>query len=142
MIALNEHAVRFPASALALEADVTRVDALLALDRRPAALVVLDRLRIPDTARGQELTVLRAELRAGAKRYTEAIADFTQLLAAAPSDDFAERALYGRAACRLALGSQALARADLQDYATRFPTGRFADTVRRTVRDLQSPSPR
>ena len=137
LAALDEHTLRFPNSALTLEADVTRVDALLALDRRPAALAVLERMRIPTTARGLELTLLRGELRAGAKRCAEATADFTRLLEANPAAAVAERALYGRAACHLASGNQTLARADLRDYLARFPTGRFATAVRHASRDLE-----
>jgi hypothetical protein len=137
LAALDEHTLRFPNSALTLEADVTRVDALLALDRRPAALAVLERMRVPATARGMELTLLRAELRAGAKRCAEATADFTRLLEANPAGAVAERALYGRAACQLASGNQTLARADLRAYLARFPNGRFATAVRHAWRDLE-----
>lgn len=134
---LDEYAARFPGSALGPEADITRVDALLALDRRPSALAVLDRLEIPSTTRGRELVVVRAELRVGAKRYPEAVADFTHTLTAAGGDDaLSERALHGRIACYLAMGRGALARADLQDYLVRFRGGRFADDVRRRLGEI------
>lgn len=131
---LDDHAARFPSSVLGPEADITRVDALLALDRRQSALAVLDRLELPATTRGRELAVVRAELRVGAKRYAEAIADFTRTLAG--GDALSERALHGRIACYLATGDEALARADLRDYLTRFPAGRFAAGVRRSLADI------
>ncbi|HMC95672.1 MAG TPA: hypothetical protein VKO16_12965 [Polyangia bacterium] len=136
LAALDDHAARFPGSVFGPEADITRVDALLALDRRQSALVVLDRLEIPDTTRGRELVVVRAELRVGAKRYAEAIADFTRTLAGAGDDALSERALHGRIACYLATGNEALARADLRDYLTRFPAGRFAPGVRRSLGEI------
>jgi hypothetical protein len=134
---LDDHAARFPSSVLGPEADITRVDALLALDRRPSALAVLDRLEIPATTRGRELAVVRAELRVSAKRYAEAIADFTRTLADAGDDALSERALHGRIACYLATGGEASARADLRDYLTRFPAGRFAPGVRRSLADIE-----
>jgi hypothetical protein len=139
--ALDAHAARFPTSALGPEADITRVDALLALDRRQPALAVLDRLSLPATTRGRELAVVRAELRAGAKRFAEAIADFTRTLADGGLDALSERALHGRSACYLATGDEARARADLSDYLARFPTGRFAPGVRRTLGEIDGRRP-
>lgn len=136
LVALDDHTARFPESVLGPEADIMRVDALLALDRRQSALAVLDRLEIPETTRGRELVVVRAELRVGAKRYAEAIADFTRTLANADADALAERALHGRIACYLATGNEALARADLQNYLIRFREGRFAPDVRRTLGEI------
>lgn len=141
LAALDAHAARFPATALGPEADITRVDALLALDRRQPALAVLDRLSLPATTRGRELAVVRAELRAGAKRYAEAIADFTRTLADGGQDTLSERALHGRIACDLATGDEARARADLRDYLARFPTGRFAPGVRRTLGEIEGRRP-
>jgi hypothetical protein len=137
LAALDAHAMRFPSSALGPEANVTRVDALLALDRRQAALAVLDRLDIPSTTRGRELMIVRAELRVGAKRYAEAIADFTGALAGDGIEDaLSERALHGRIACYLATGNEDGARADLRGYLDRFPAGRFAPAVRRTLGEI------
>jgi hypothetical protein len=136
LAALDAHAARFPDSALAPEADITRVDALLALDRRQSALAVLDRLIIPSTTRGRELAVVRAELRAGARRCPQAIADFTRTLAEGGGDALCERALHGRIACYLATGNEALAVADLRQYLIRFPAGRFAPGVRRTLSEI------
>jgi hypothetical protein len=137
LAALDDHAARFPSSMLGPEADITRVEALLALDRRQSALAVLDRLELPATTRGRELVVVRAELRVSAKRYGEAIADFTRTLAGAGDDALSERALHGRIACYLATGDEVSARADLRDYLTRFPAGRFAPGVRRSLGDIE-----
>jgi hypothetical protein len=136
LAALDVHARRFPDSALRPEADITRVDALLALDRRQSALAVLDGLAIPATTRGRELTIVRGELRVGAKRYAEAVTDFTRTLADGVWDTLSERALHGRIACYLATGNQVGARADLRDYLSRFPAGRFAPGIRRTLGDI------
>ena len=133
---LDDYEARFPTSALRPEADITRVDALLALDRRPSALAVLDRLEIPPTTRGRELMVVRAELRVGAKRYAEAIADFTPALADGGGDPLSERALRGRIACYLAMGNRPLARADLRDYLNRFRDGPFTPDVRRRLDEI------
>jgi hypothetical protein len=134
---LDEHANRFPDSALAPEADLTRVDAMLALDQRPQALAILDRLGISTTTRGRELAVVRGELRVGAKRYAEAISDFSRTLDGAVGDSLDERALHGRIACYLETRNLARARDDLNDYLRRFPDGRFASDVRRTLRGIE-----
>jgi hypothetical protein len=138
LAALDAHAAGFPDSALQPEADITRVDALLALDRRQSALAVLDRLVIPATTRGRELAVVRAELRVGAKRYAEAIADFSRSLegGGGGGDPLSERALHGRMACYLATRNPARAREDLRDYLIRFPAGRFAPSVRRSLDEI------
>jgi hypothetical protein len=133
---LDDHAARFPHSIFGPEAAITRVDALLALDRRPSALAVLEHLELPATTRGRELFVIRAELRVGAKRYAEAISDFTRTLDDSAGDVLHERALHGRIACYLATGKDAQARTDLRRYLLRFPGGRFVNGVRRTLNTL------
>jgi hypothetical protein len=136
---LDQHALRFPHGALAPEADITRVDALLALDRRDEAAAILNRLTLPSSARGRELLVVRAELGARARRWAPAIADFTRALAdPALEPELTERSLHGRAACHLGNRNRAAARADLDDYLRRFPDGRFVTTARITLRDLES----
>ncbi|HMC94429.1 MAG TPA: hypothetical protein VKO16_06620 [Polyangia bacterium] len=137
LAALDEHAAQFPDSALAPEADITRVDALLALDRRQAALGILDRMAVPATTRGRELVLVRAELRVGARRYTEAVDDFTRALGVGASDDaLSERAWHGRIACYLAMGDRTRAQADLREYLNRFPDGRFAPEIRRALDEI------
>ncbi len=130
---LDEHAARFSGTTLKPEADLTRVEALLALDRRGDALVVLDGMWLTATSRGRSLAVVRGELRAGAQRCPEAIPDFSQVLDVSPADTLAEKALHGRIACLISIGENGAARADAQTYLERFPSGRFASEVRRVL---------
>jgi hypothetical protein len=138
LAALDAHAARFGDGALGPEAEIARVEALLALDRRAQALAVLERRALPDTARGRELAVVRAELRAGGRRCPDAIADFSRALADPALDaGLTERALHGRAACRLADGDRAAAKRDLDAYLLRFPDGRFAAESRRARGEIE-----
>jgi hypothetical protein len=135
---LDAYLARFPAGQLRLEARLARLDALLALGRRPAALAALEELPRDQVSRRPELLLLRGELLAGATRCGRAIADFTALLEGAAggptrSLDQQERALYGRASCRATLGQTGAARADLEAYLRRFPEGTFAAAVRRAL---------
>jgi tetratricopeptide (TPR) repeat protein len=131
---LDEHARDFPAGSLRLEADVARVDALLALGQRAEALGMLERLPIDRLGRGAELRVLRGELRAQ-RDPASAVADFDRALAAELSPELAERALFGRAGSHLRLGDETRGRADLEAYLARFPNGRFANDARRRLGD-------
>jgi hypothetical protein len=129
---LDDHDVRFGSTgALANEAATTRVEALLRTGSLKRALVVLDGLSPRPAGRGRELLATRGELRAEAGRCSEALADFEPLLADDGARDLiSERALYGRAACRARLGENDAARADLETYLARFPSGRFAARAR------------
>jgi hypothetical protein len=129
---LDEHDSRFSrASALTDEARTTRVEALLRLGEHGRALALLDEHTPRPSGRGRELLVARGELRAAVGRCREAVADFDALLGDdTASDGVAERALYGRAACRARLGAGDGARADLEAYVTRFPAGQFAARAR------------
>ncbi len=73
--------------------------------------------------------LLRAELRADAD-CRRALADFDTVLAQAPSASLDERALFGRAGCRLREGDGPGAESDLRTYLARYPAGRFADQAR------------
>jgi hypothetical protein len=53
-------------------------------------------------------------------------------------DDTAQRALYGRAGCRLRAGETAPARQDLLQYIQLYPQGRFIGAVRRATRELDT----
>lgn len=64
---------------LADEAELVRLEALLALGRRSAALALLDAAELSARVRGDELRLLRAELRAHAGRCASARADLAAL---------------------------------------------------------------
>ena len=132
---LDEHRARFGANgALEPEANVTRIEALLRLGRHDQALGLLDGLALTTAGVGREMLVARAELRAEKGRRAAALNDFNLLLSAdAPPDVVSERALYGRATCRAQMGDGAGARADLEQYLARFPTGRFAAQARAAI---------
>ena len=133
---LDEHRARFPQGGrLADEAAVARVEALLALDRRAEALDTLAALPLDAVGRGDELRVIRAELRSPSD-CPAAIRDFDHVLARPATAALAERALHGRAACRLALGETAGAASDLRAYLLRYPHGRFAAQAHRKLVDL------
>lgn len=129
LVALEQYRSEFPAGTLDLEARLARLDALLALDRRAEALGVLELLPLERVGRGAELRVLRAELTLE-RNPSRALADFDAALAAGLTAALDERALYGRAATRLALGDVAGSTADFETYLTRHPSGRFAGAVR------------
>lgn len=125
---LDESRALFEKGALAQEAQVARVDALLALGRRSEALAILERLPLTHMGRGGELQLVRAELRAG-NDCALALADFDALATRPLAAPFMERVLYGRAACELQVGDRSQAERDLNQYLTRFPHGRFAARV-------------
>lgn len=126
---LDEHAKRFPAGALELEARVARVDALLTLGRRHEARRELSTLPIERVGRKQELRLIRAELRAD-DDCAAALVDFSVLVEQTLPAGLAERALFGRGACRLRSGDAAGAERDFSRYLERFPDGRFAASIR------------
>jgi hypothetical protein len=132
LVLLDEHAREFPAGALRQEADVARLDALLALGRSEEALAHLERLPIDRLGRGAELRVLRGELRAQ-RDARRAIADFDRALSMSLGPELEERALFGRAASRLRVGDEEGGRADLTTYLAKHPNGRFAAEARRRL---------
>jgi hypothetical protein len=130
LVTLNEYLARYPRGMLSGEARGARIDALLLLQRKNEALRALDAATLEPVGRGQELLVIRGELRArrdcaGASR------DFDQVLGSSAPAPLQERALFGRAVCRRRLGNEEGARADAEAYLARFPTGRFVASVRR-----------
>jgi hypothetical protein len=131
LAALDEYRARWPKGVLRPEADVARVDALLSLGRRGDALAALESVYVASLPRARELTVVRGELRAEAGRCKQAARDFD--VAAALGDALGERALWGRAGCRARLGDRDGARADLERYLERFPSGKFASEARRAL---------
>jgi TolA-binding protein len=129
---LDQSQPLFARGTLALEAQVARVDALLALGRQGEALTILNHLPLAHIGRGGELRLLRAELRAK-DDCGLALADFDELVRRPLSPALAERALYGRAACEVRVGDSSNAQRDFRDYLTRFPHGRFADGAHRQL---------
>ena len=128
--ALDRYLARYPAGALAREARVARVDALLLLGRSHDALTALEALPLDPYGRSIELQVIRGELRAGSN-CVRAEEDFSAVLGRAPDGPLAERALYGRAVCRVKRGDHVAAAADMRTYLDRFPAGVQAAWARR-----------
>jgi tetratricopeptide (TPR) repeat protein len=130
---LAQHAEQFPDGALASEATMLRIEALLALGLKNEALSVLDKVPLASLPNRDEQLVVRGELRAAKGRWREAKEDFNDALrdrslpaASARARTIQERALWGRASARSRLGDQDGARADLDLYLRHFPGGRFA----------------
>ncbi len=139
LVTLDAYARTFPHGVLETEAVRTRVEAVIRLDDRKAALALLDAMPGLSDEPGTDLLLTRAELRAAGGRFREALADLTHVVegeGGAPAAS--ERALYGRAVCLGRLGEDDRARADLRAYERRFPNGRFATEVRRL---LAEPAP-
>jgi hypothetical protein len=136
LVTLDAYARAFPHGVLETEASRTRLEAVIRLDDRKAALALLDAMPGLSDEPGTDLLLTRAELRAATGRFREALADFTQVVAGqggAPAAS--ERALYGRAVCLGRLSEDDRARADLLAYERRFPNGRFASEVHRLLSD-------
>jgi hypothetical protein len=146
LTALDEYGSRYPNGSMLAEATRLRAEALLLLGRRQAALVELSREPAPGLAGDDESRLVRGELRATARRWSEALQDFEAVVSAQlahePRTGAAisprlrgrfERALWGRASARSRLGDEVGARADLQDYLRRFPHGRFAAQAARLL---------
>ncbi|HEX7597992.1 MAG TPA: hypothetical protein VF518_07240, partial [Polyangia bacterium] len=121
-------------SPLASERSQLEVEALLALGRHDEALLRLDGMSLGDTPRSAERHVVRGELRARARRWGEAGADFDQALAHVKGISiWHERALWGRAMVRLQAADKTDARADLQLYLQTYPKGRFSRDAARLL---------
>jgi hypothetical protein len=128
---LDEHRARFRGGVLRADAELLRVEALLALDRGAEALVILDRLDLADSPRADELAVTRGELRA-ARDCAAALTDFQRAASGSTQQALVERALRGKAVCLLRLGDER-APAAMRDYLDRFPRGAFAAEARRRL---------
>ncbi|HEY4187521.1 MAG TPA: hypothetical protein VGP07_20760 [Polyangia bacterium] len=131
---LDAYARKFPDGVLQSEALSTRIEAVLRMDDRKTALRLLDGRATFAGRPGAALLLTRAELRASAGRYADALGDFERVLApqgSSPADQ--DRALYGRAVSLGHLGQDARARADLIAYQQRFPDGKHAAEVARLL---------
>ncbi|MDB4969988.1 MAG: hypothetical protein JWN44_5677 [Myxococcales bacterium] len=131
-LALLDMVQRAAGNTFSDEIALVRIEAFLELGDRNAALAALDTLPLPDVPRGEELLVLRGDMRAEAKRWEDAINDYSRGTAVATTQ-LIERSLFGRANCRMGTGEISLAQADLRDYLQRFPNGRYAADARRML---------
>jgi hypothetical protein len=126
LAALDDYVAAFPGGELSAEADLVRVEALLALGERAAALRLLDARPVESSPRARQSLLVRGELRAAAGRCVDATADLTRVLAEPPRDTLDERALFARASCLSRLHDTPGARRDLQAYLRHFPAGPHA----------------
>ena len=133
---LERNEQRFPAGPLRREATLARAEALASLGRQADALAVLDGVKVAGGEPERAVALLRAELRAAARRCNEAINDFSHALAGEGTDELAARAFYGRGGCRLQSGDRLGARADFENYQRHFPDGRFRAEVARALEQL------
>jgi len=141
---LDRYGQAFPHGVLETEALRTRVEAVIRLGDLKTALALLEGESAVREVLGADLLLTRAELRASAGRFREALTDFDLLQDSATGPLLAggdERALYGRAICLGHLSQDGRARADLIAYQKRFPHGRFAVEVQRLLTG-PVPSPR
>jgi hypothetical protein len=132
LAALDAYRARYPNGTLTREAETARIDALLLLGRNDEALAELGALTLQPVGRDQELRLIRGEL-AAATDCKRAVVDFDRILNEQATAAVVERALHGRAACRLRTGDETGATRDLTEYLRRFPAGRFAPEARRIL---------
>jgi hypothetical protein len=140
---LDRYGQAFPHGVLETEALRTRAEAVLRIGDHRTALALLESASALPDALGADLLLTRAELRASAGRFHEALMDFDRVLdgAVGPLGTGGdERALYGRAVCLGHLSQDERARVDLLVYQQRFPKGRFAPEVQRLLAG-SAPSP-
>ena len=139
LAALDEHQRRFPAGALRGEACLARLEALLASGRKTDALALIASSEASGIALSPDMRLTRAELLAESNRCDQAMADFDELLSLVSPSRPSERALYGRAFCRLRAGDNDGATSDLQRYLAFYPHGRFQADVAAALAALPAP---
>ena len=140
---LDRYAQAFPHGVLETEAQRTRVEAVIQLGDLKTALALLEGKAALSDPLGPDLLLTRAELRAAAGHFREALTDFNTVVDSAAGPLVAggdERALYGRAVCLGRLAQDERARIDLLAYQKRFPKGRFAAEVQRLLTGPAPPS--
>jgi len=123
---LDEHARRFSHGVLVREAQLARVESLVAAGQRGAALTLLESMDLSQTPRGEDLRVLEGELLAESGRCDEAVRVLDVALGSALVREAEDRAAYRRATC-LPEGAQ---RSALEGYLRRFPRGKFVEQAR------------
>jgi len=138
LVALDQYAAAFPNGELGAEADLIRVEALLAAGERGSALRLLDE-RADANPRARQALLARGELRAAAGRCTEAASDLGRVLGETSRDSLDQRALFARASCLSRLHDYAGARRDLDTYVERFPDGPHAEQAAQIRRALPAP---
>lgn len=136
LAALDQRDRSYSGGNLRREAALARAEALLGLNRHSEALKVLDGVTLQPSAADRRARLARAELRAEEGQRAEAIADFDRVLGNGGDDTLAERALYGRAVCRLRGGDLGAARTDLRAYLLRFPAGQHRAEVQQSLARL------
>jgi len=139
--ALDRYDRAFPRGALAGEARIARVEALMVLGRRAEALALLAAPDGGETPATRNVLVMRGELFAEAGQCGSAVRDFERILAAGARDDAEARALFGRAACRLRGGDAAAGEGDLRRYLERHPDGAFAAAAREALNEALHEAP-
>jgi tetratricopeptide (TPR) repeat protein len=130
---LDERDRAFPAGVLRREAEMVRVEALVASGRRTEALARLEALPASELSRRLDLRVAKGELLASTNRCEDATGELDQALRANPPAALTERAEYARAVCAARLGRAQEARAGFERLLGRFPAGRFAGEARRAL---------
>jgi hypothetical protein len=130
---LDEYEATFPKRMLAPEVLLARVEAHLAMGNRAEALRLMEAERGDPAKESRQIGLIRGELRAGAGRCPEALADFDAILAQPAADATSERALYGRAVCHRRMQQTTAAERDFGAYLRRFPNGRFASSARAAI---------
>lgn len=125
---LDRHARELEGNALAREALLVRVEAMLTLERKDDILRLLDRTSLTAGAASRSLLLMRGQLRAASNRCADAIVDFSLVLADAQRAP--KQALWGRAMCHERMGDTARAKADLDRYRSEFSDDRDVELPR------------
>ncbi len=126
---LDRHARELEGNALAREALLVRVEAMLTLERKDDVLRLLDRTSLTAGAASRSLLLMRGQLRAASNRCADAIGDFSLVLADAQRPP--KQALWGRAMCHERMGDTARAKADLDRYRREFSDDHDVELPRR-----------
>lgn len=130
---LDEVRMQFPDPQLPNEALLARTGAIMALGRHDEALETLTAEPPWTRTSHRGLATIRGELRARHGDCSGANADFSFVLNSNMADGLTERSLKGRAYCHAGTSDPAAARADLESYLRLFPSGRFADEIRKVL---------